>query len=198
MMRLPLIPTIIVAAAVATMIALGFWQLGRMDEKEAAIARFQQASGLPPVAWPPAPPADDSLLYRRAQGVCAEVLGWRAVAGRSAEGETGWSHIASCRAGPLPGPSMQVDMGWSPQSASPATWQGGPVQGVIAPDRDHRIRLVSAQPAPGFQPSAPPDPEATPNNHLMYAAQWFFFALTAAVIYLLALKRRRQSTSAVV
>jgi cytochrome oxidase assembly protein ShyY1 len=32
-MRWPLIPTLLVAAAVATMIALGIWQLRRADEK---------------------------------------------------------------------------------------------------------------------------------------------------------------------
>ena len=42
-MRLPFWPTLIVAAAVATMIGLGIWQLRRMDEKEALIARFHQA-----------------------------------------------------------------------------------------------------------------------------------------------------------
>ena len=39
---------------------------------------------------------------------------------------------------------------------------------------------------------APPDPGDLPNNHLMYAGQWFFFALTALVIYLLALRKRRR------
>ncbi|MEH6723965.1 MAG: SURF1 family cytochrome oxidase biogenesis protein, partial [Qipengyuania sp.] len=34
-MRFPIVPTVIVAAAIATMIALGVWQLGRMNEKEA-------------------------------------------------------------------------------------------------------------------------------------------------------------------
>jgi cytochrome oxidase assembly protein ShyY1 len=86
---------------------------------------------------------------------------------------------------------MQVDMGWSSSSAPPATWRGGPVGGVIASDRDHRIRLVSARPAPGLEPSAPPSPELTPNNHLFYAIQWFFFAAAAAVIYVLALRRRQ-------
>jgi surfeit locus 1 family protein len=32
-----------------------------------------------------------------------------------------------------------------------------------------------------------------PNNHLMYAGQWFFFALTALVIYVLALRKKRRS-----
>jgi surfeit locus 1 family protein len=34
-----------------------------------------------------------------------------------------------------------------------------------------------------------------PNNHLLYAIQWFFFALAAAVIYVLALRRRTQQPS---
>ena len=191
-MRLPLVPTILVAAAVAVMIGLGFWQLDRRHEKEALIARFQTASKLPPVAWPAVPPDGDSLLYRKASGFCLEVVGWRSVAGRSASDETGWSHIASCRTGGMEGPGMQVDMGWSKSSAPPAGWRGGEVSGTIAPDSTHRMRLVSELPAPGLQPSAPPSPALTPNNHLLYAIQWFFFAAAAAVIYLLALRRRQR------
>ena len=195
MMRFPLAPTLLVGAAIAVMIGLGIWQLGRMDEKEALITRFRQASGLPPVAWPNMPPPDDSLLYRRAQGFCLEVVGWRAAAGRNASGDTGWSHIASCRTGGFEGPGMQVDMGWSKSSAPPRAWDGGPVSGIIAPDRTHKIRLVSARAAPGLVPSAAPNPEAVPNNHLLYALQWFFFVAAAAVIYVLALRRRQKSAA---
>jgi len=187
-MRLPVIPTLIVAAAVGTMIWLGIWQLNRAEEKRALIARYRAAAALPPVDWPRTAPSDDSLLYRRARAVCTELLGWRAVAGRSAAGASGWSHIAAC-------PGLHVDMGWSPQSAPPATWKGGPVRGIIGGDRDQKIRLVSETAAPGLIPSAPPDPASTPNNHLMYAGQWFFFALAAAVIYVLALRRRQGSGS---
>ena len=190
-MRIPFLPTLLVGAAVATMVALGIWQLNRAQWKEGLIAQYRANSQLPETAWPSVPPTDDSLLYRRASGYCMEVVGWRAVAGRSASGETGWSHIASCRTGGAEGPGMQVDMGWSKSSAAPAGWSGGPVRGVIAPDSAHRIRLVSAEPAQGLQPSAPPSPALTPNNHLMYALQWFFFALAAAVIYWLALRRRQ-------
>ena len=190
--KIPFLPTLIVAVAVATMIGLGIWQLGRMEEKRALIARAQQASKLPPVAWPAIPPGDDSLLYRRASGFCTEVIGWRAVAGRNVAGDTGWSHIAACRTGGMEGPGMQVDMGWSNSSAPPATFEGGPVSGIIGRDKDHRIRLVSARAAQGLVPSAPPSPESVPNNHLMYALQWFFFALAAAMIYLLALRRRQR------
>ena len=192
-MRFPLVPTLLVGAAVAVMIGLGIWQLGRMGEKEALIARFHQASRLSPVAWPNVPPPDDSLLYRRAQGFCLEVVGWRAAAGRNASGDTGWSHIASCRTGGLEGPGMQIDMGWSKSSKTPTGWDGGPVTGVIAPDSKHKIRLVSSRAAPGLVPSAAPNPEAVPNNHLLYAIQWFFFASAAALIYSLALRRRQKN-----
>jgi cytochrome oxidase assembly protein ShyY1 len=177
------------------MIALGIWQLRRMDEKEAMIARFHQASRLPPVAWPAVPRDDDTLLYRRADGFCLKAVEWRAVAGRNAKGETGWSHIASCRTGGLEGPGMQADMGWSKSSKTPRGWDGGPVSGVIAPDSKHKIRLVSSRAAPGLVPSAAPNPEAVPNNHLLYAIQWFFFAAAAALIYFLALRRRKKNAA---
>jgi cytochrome oxidase assembly protein ShyY1 len=86
---------------------------------------------------------------------------------------------------------MQVDMGWSRNHTPPQGWRGGEVTGIIAPDRDHVIRLVSDTAAPGLEPSARPDPTDLPNNHLMYAGQWFFFAAIAAIIYWLALRRRR-------
>ena len=192
-MKLPLLPTLLVGAAVITMAGLGVWQLQRMDEKEVLIARYRQSSGLAPIAWPSVPPPDDSLLYRKGEGFCTEVVGWRATAGRNVGGDSGWSHIASCRTGGLEGPGMQVDMGWSKSSAPPAGWRGGEVSGVIAPDRAFRIRLVSSRAAPGLQPSAPPSPELTPNNHLFYAIQWFFFAFAAALIYWLALRKRQKS-----
>ena len=194
-MRLPFWPTLLVAAAVVVMVGLGIWQIQRMDEKRALIARFQQASKLPPVAWPAVPPEDDKLLYRRSDGFCLKVTEWRAVAGRNTRGESGWSHIASCRTGGFEGPGMQADMGWSKSSTAPKGWDGGQISGVIASDKEYRIRLVSNRAVPGLVPSAPPSPEGVPNNHLLYAIQWFFFAAAAAVIYLLALRRKQRQSS---
>ena len=48
-MRFPIVPTVIVAAAIATMVALGVWQLGRMNEKEALIARYETALEIRPM-----------------------------------------------------------------------------------------------------------------------------------------------------
>jgi surfeit locus 1 family protein len=194
-LKFPLWPTLLVALSVAAMANLGFWQLDRKEQKEALAAQYRAASKLPPIAWPAVPPADDSLLYRRASGFCLEPIGWRAVAGRNREGQTGWSHIAACRTG-AEGPGMQVDMGWSTSSAAPAGWRGGEVSGVIAPDRLHKIRLVSETPAPGLQPSARPAPQLSSRTHLFYAIQWFFFAAAAALIYVLVLRRRQAQPEA--
>ena len=192
MKRLPLLPTLIVLLAVATMIGLGVWQLQRRAWKEGLIDRYRTAAALPAISWPDHSPADEGLLYRKAEGICAAVTGWSASAGRNRAGEPGWSHIAACRT--LTGGTMQADMGWSHSAAAPQ-WPGGPVSGIIAPDKRHSIRLVSAVPAPGLEPSAAPDPADTPNNHLFYAIQWFFFAAAAATIYALALKRRNRGTA---
>src|SRR5947209_3320092 len=67
-MRLPVVPTILVVAAAATMVWLGIWQLHRDAWKRSQVARYETNSRLPPVAWPATPAADDRLLYRHATG----------------------------------------------------------------------------------------------------------------------------------
>ncbi|MDB5689636.1 MAG: hypothetical protein JWL91_1512 [Sphingomonas bacterium] len=190
MKRLPLIPTLIVALAVLTMIGLGVWQLRRAEWKDGLLARYATARTLPATAFPAIPPADDALLFRRASGFCLEVTGWRATSGRNRAGTAGWRHIAACRTGGGEGPGMQVDMGWSNRADAP-DWRGGRVEGVIGPDSKHRILLVATQAAPGLVPSALPSTDDVPNNHRSYAVQWFAFAAVAAIIYTLALRRRR-------
>jgi cytochrome oxidase assembly protein ShyY1 len=85
---------------------------------------------------------------------------------------------------------MAVEIGWSEDPNAKYRWAGGPVSGMIAPDRQQRIRLVAASAPPGLQPAAPPSIESIPNNHRSYAFQWFAFALVALVIYFLALRKR--------
>lgn len=195
MKRLPIIPTILVGLAIATMIGLGIWQLQRAEWKAGLIERYAGAAALPPAAWPAIPPADGSLLYRRAEGLCLEVVEWTARGGRSIDGRSGWRHIASCRTGGGEGPGMQVDMGWSESKDAPKGWRGGPVAGVIDSDRDHLILLVASTPAPGLKASAVPSPRDLPDNHRAYAVQWFLFAGVAALIYVLALRRRGGGTA---
>src|SRR5438094_9812731 len=98
--RLPIIPTIVVLAAVALMIALGTWQLQRAKWKEGLLARYAQAEKLPPITWPTVPLRSDQLpLFRHATGVCLRPVGRRAVAGENGAGETGYAQIIDCATG---------------------------------------------------------------------------------------------------
>jgi surfeit locus 1 family protein len=190
--RLPIIPTVLVALAVATMIGLGVWQLQRAKWKEALLGQYAHSSTLPPVAFPTAPTSDPPL-FRRATGYCLQPAGRTAVAGENRSGEPGYVHIVTCRTG-AEGPGMAVQIGWSKNPSAPFRWSGGRVSGIIVRDRTHRIRLVSDRPAAGLEPSAAPDVRSisaiTPGGHRMYAVTWFALAATALVIYLLVLRKR--------
>ena len=185
---LPIVPTLLVLAAVATMIALGLWQLRRADEKAALLARYASVATLPgAVPWPQGEAAREAALYRRSAVNCTQVLAMRETAGRSAQGQSGWAHVARCRL--ADGAEAEIALGWSRQPHAPE-WSGGPVTGFVAPAGEDGVRLVARPAQAGLAPLARPDPRDLPNNHLAYAGQWFFFALTALVVYVLALRRR--------
>jgi cytochrome oxidase assembly protein ShyY1 len=179
--RLPLIPTIVVAAAVAVMIGLGVWQLQRAKWKEGLLARYSEAQ---------TPLRDAQLpLFRYATGVCLRPVARRAQAGENRAGEPGYVQIIDCATG-AEGPGMTIELGWSKDPNARFNWRGGPVSGIIAPDRRSRMRLVADGAPPGLQPSALPSLSSIPNNHRFYALQWFSFALIALIIYALAVRKR--------
>ena len=188
--KLPLVPTIIVAAAVAVMIGLGIWQLRRADEKSRLLQQYAAAEKLPPIAFPTLPLATDQLpLFRHATGVCLRPVGRRTVPGEGTSGEPGYVHIVDCMTG-AEGPGMSVAVGWSKNPNAKINWVGGPVSGIIAPDNETRMRLVAASSPPGLEAVAPPSLSSIANNHRSYAIQWFLFAGIAALIYGLALRLR--------
>jgi len=188
--RLPIVPTLLVAAAVAAMIALGVWQLQRAQWKQRLLAQYAQAGTLPPITWPTTAMRSEELpLFRHATGVCLRPVGRRAVAGQNLAGEPGYVIIIDCMTG-IEGPGMSVQVGWSKDPNAKVSWKGGPVSGIIAPDRRSLMRLVAASAPPGLQPSAPPSSDSISNNHRLYALQWFSFAAIALIIYGLALRQR--------
>ncbi|MEO6580880.1 MAG: SURF1 family protein [Sphingomicrobium sp.] len=187
--RLPIIPTILVVGAVATMIGLGVWQIRRAQWKSGLLARYEAARTMPAIGWPTAPIKEPLPLFRKASGNCLRVANYRTRPGQNLSGEPGFLVIADCVTG-AEGPGMAVEMGWSKDPAAGRGWGGGLVSGIIAPDRDQRMRLVADKPLQGLAASALPSTESIPNNHLSYAVQWFFFALTALVIYGIAVRKR--------
>ena len=183
--RLPPVATGVVLLSVAIMIALGFWQLGRADEKAQLLARYAAAGdNLDPVEWPgDSEAALERRLYRRSAIDCAKVTELTAVAGTNARGSRGWAQIAECEL--ADGGEARVALGWTRAPEGPL-WNGGEVTGIIAPGP----RLVADPPRAGLLALEKPDPSDLPNNHLAYAWQWFLFALTALVIYALAVRKR--------
>lgn len=201
--RWPIIPTILVLAAVAVMIALGVWQLQRKGEKEALIALFERNMAMSStVTYPELPPVPDTMLYRKSSAVCLEPVRWDQRSGTDRAGKSGIRMIADCRTG-AEGPGVLVDVGTA-DDFTPPKWTGGVVQGTIVPGPEQpsliermtgkavpaRAMLVADVPAAGLRASAVPSAADTPNNHLAYAVQWFLFAAAALVIYILAVRRR--------
>jgi len=191
--RLPVVPTIIVAAAIALMIGLGFWQLRRAHENEQLLAQYKAAANLPPIAFPTAPLKDPLPLFRYATGFCQRIFGHRAAEGRNRNGDVGWAQIVDCSTG-AEGPGMSVEVGWSNNPNVRVNWAGGPVSGVIVRDRLHRIRLIAASAPPGLEPAGLPSADTavlvTPGRNRSYALQWFSFAAIALIIYGLAVRKR--------
>lgn len=185
-MRPPLVPTLVVVAAIATMLALGVWQLARKGEKEAMIARYAAAQDLAAeVPFPRAKGEVAAALYRKSRVTCREVIARRTTAGNGLGGRTGLAQLVTCRTDE--GGTADIALGLS-RSPEPVSWSGGTVTGYLGAAGEG-VRLVAAPPLAGLDPLARPDPRDLPNNHLAYAVQWFLFALTAAVIYILALRR---------
>ena len=189
--RLPIIGTVLVLAAVATMIGLGIWQLQRADWKNGLLDSYASATDLPPIAYPAVPDPDNPPYFRKSTVNCLAVTGWRSTSGRNINGKSGWAHIAQCRTAGAEGPGAQVVAGWSARPDDPE-WDGGVVDGIIAPDSQNIIRLVTSEPVAGLQKSQPPSVQDVPNNHLSYAVQWFLFAGIALIIFLIALRGRRK------
>lgn len=186
--RIPVFSTLLVLAAVATMIALGVWQLHRLAWKEALLARYAAAENdAAPVPWPTGPHEVEQALFRHSTVDCASVASVGAVAGRNATGDTGWAQVAHCAlAG---GGRADVVIGWAERPET-VQWNGGKVSGIIAPGGDGSAHLVADVPQAGLQPNGRPDQSQIPNNHFAYAVQWFTFAAIALVIYAIALRKR--------
>lgn len=198
----PIIPTIVVAVAIATMIALGFWQLDRAAERDQLKQSMIDRPSMPVADYPFADPQSEALLYRRLSATCAEVVDMQVAGGRDASGRTGWKQIATCLSSS--GRPFQAQIGVAERPDAVAQWAGGEVEGVavLAPDErgfwerltfqspERPLMIVADEPKAGLLPSAPSRPEEYENTSWGYAGQWFFFALTALVIYILVLRRR--------
>jgi len=186
--RIPILATLVVLAAAATMVGLGLWQLERAQWKAELLARYASAGSAETATFPTSQGAVEAALYRHSTLLCDRVIEFGAVAGHDRSGTTGWAQTARCAL--VGGGEAEVVLGWSREPNMTLDWAGGTINGTIGPGRAGGARLIADPPLAGLQANAAPDPATIPNNHLSYAFQWFFFALTALVIYALALRKR--------
>ena len=189
--RAPVIPTIVVLAAVGVLVWLGIWNLERARLHGAQLAGYEAAAGMPPITFPSLLKPDAHLpFFRFATGNCLRVVNWRTSVGEDRSEEPGFVIIADCAT--AQGTGMSVELGWTKNPNAKINWNGGLVSGIIVPDRVSRIRLASATPAGGLEPIALPSPTVpvTPGRNRGYAATWFALAAIALVIYALAVRKR--------
>lgn len=196
MTRLPFLPTLVVAAAVAVMIGLGLWQLQRADWKEGMIARIGAARTLSPIDLGNG--AKPDLEFRRVLARCSVASRPEARGGQSRDGRPGFIYVMPCRDKDAKLVAT-LDIGWSANDVAPDRIEAaGPFSGMLRKTGGwegidaSRYVLVLDRPLAGLGPSAQPSAEAIPNNHRLYAVQWFFFAAAAGLIYALALRRRQR------
>ncbi len=217
--RIPIFATLVVALAVAIMLALGIWQLERKGEKEAQLALYRANIAQPdPVAVPLVRPVPDAAMFRRTEATCERIGEPERRGGKDrASGATIYRVLLRCAMLPpspaAAGPHDQA----APFFFADIGGTTDPVAPLALPDRFRLSGMISAMPGDGLLarltgqakppamliiadqpivaglvPSAFPDVESVPNNHLAYAGQWFLFALAAIIIYALALRKRRK------
>lgn len=199
--KLPVLATIVVAAAVALMLYLGFWQLDRMEEKNQLLAAYADNFDRPPVHYPELGPVADEVMFRKSSVNCLRVSDWEQRGGRAADGSQGYRYLARCVTG-AEGPGALVTLGVGSKPGMAIEWAGGELEGIItqAPSESSLLdsmlgkavppgpMLVVSEPVAGLKTPKAPSIKDIPNNHLAYAVQWFLFAGIALIIYFFAVR----------
>ncbi len=204
-------PTLISLAGFCVLVALGLWQLERLEWKTAIIAAREAALAAPAVDLPAVLTPD--LEFRRVEARGRFLTGQGQRLGlRPRNGEPGYELLT-----PLlraEGEAILVNRGWRPGSAPPTEGPDGEValEGVLrfprapgafapehgpAPERwlwydlagiERRLGLDLA---PAVLELEPPEGTGLVNNHLQYALTWFALAAALATIYLVSQWDRR-------
>ncbi|WP_016746765.1 SURF1 family protein [Rhizorhabdus wittichii] len=203
MRRIPVLPTLVVALAIAAMVALGIWQIRRAHWKEGLLASYRASRNAPDLYGVPAGADPDAIAFRHAHILCRVTTKETLLGGTDASGRTGFRAIVGCAL--IDGRVIMADLGWRAIDARPALPAVGARiegRGLLIPDEVLARRvlgktagavpllLVLDRGVQGLSPSVPPSIETIPNNHISYAVQWFLFAGVALIIYALALYRR--------
>ncbi|QYX57569.1 SURF1 family protein [Roseovarius sp. SCSIO 43702] len=205
MQRSVIVPVLFGAVGVAILLRLGFWQVERLGEKEAAIARIEARIAEPPVPLPdtPDPDADKYLPVTVTGDFTGEDLrvlvslkqvgaGYRVISVMETEAgrilvDRGFVEVATAATPrPAEGVTITGNLHWPDEvdgyTPEPDTeknlWFARDVS-RMARHLDARPVLVVAAQTTEEAPVATPlrvDTAHIPNDHLEYAITWFALA----------------------
>ena len=199
---------LVLLVVVAACVALGLWQLRRLEERRERNAAVTAGLDLPvrPIEEVGGEADYRRVTVRGAYDPAREYV----LVGRSLDGTSG-NHLVTPLYPVEGGPALIVDRGWVPEgSEEQAAPPDGPVElrgvllppeeggsigegrtvvrvntGLLGADLGREVRrdyllLRDQEPAqPGPLPRAAPLPELGEGPHLSYAVQWFLFAAVA-------------------
>ena len=205
------------------LIALGVWQVQRLEWKEGIIARLESRLAAEPAALPAEPdPAEDDFLRVRVEGRLGDQALY-VLTSRRGEG-AGYRVIAPLET--AAGRRILVDLGFLPDAMRNGPFPGSGAEARVTgalywpdevdgftpePDRTERLwfarDLAPMAEALGTEPLLVvaeahdlgewPMPLRlgidVPNNHLQYALTWFSLALIWAVMSALLVRRERRA-----
>ena len=205
MKRVPIIPTLMTAIMVITMIGLGIWQLERREWKHALIAQLEASRHLPavrPAEFFRAMVGEQSVQFRRAVVAChpGRVTPYDIRGGDSRDGQPGFLVLVACRDPAFvhgKGPDIVVAVGWTDRPVAPSPlivdteFAGTVIERPYGktPGKPFFMLIPDTAIAP-LRPARQPVPGDLPDSHATYAFQWFAFALTLMIIYAIFMWRR--------
>jgi surfeit locus 1 family protein len=172
------LPALLTALMLSVLIALGVWQLQRHQWKQGVLEDLRTAQGLPEIDLGRSPHTEANFRPARV-GCVAHAARPQAVAGRSWQGDPGYSYRLPC------GPNLWIDIGWARRPDAVQTISLAKTFRGVAVERAEpgTYVLIAREPMAPLVASAPPTLESIPDNHLMYAGQWFSFAAILIVIF---------------
>lgn len=114
---IPVVPTLIVAATLAVLVSLGLWQIDRMHQKEAMLARYHANSAAAPAPLPADIDDPERYAFRQVLLDCTFEGEARISPGASPTGKAGQHVYALCRQNGRED-RVVVDLGWQPLQVS--------------------------------------------------------------------------------
>jgi surfeit locus 1 family protein len=184
----------VLLVALPILIGLGVWQLHRAEWKADVLLRLEANAEAPLVDLRGRPIPDDAEFRQVRLTLSCPAATPERRAGRNAEGQSGYAHLLPCATDEEP---VWRNLGWTARP-DPMPVDGGTVEveGRLVRDRTGDWVLFETTTRPGLQPSAAPTVDTIPDNHRLYAVQWFSFAVILAAIYGAYLVRWRRQLAA--